>query len=252
VSETIGAKPGPARRAAWLLELRRENERQEDALAPDYDAEWGEVEDDHRAFIERFLAELPPGGRVLDAACGTGKSFAQVLASGRSVLGVDHSAGYLARAAARHPEVPTEKRDLQDLPYRDAFDGVLCVDAMEFMAPEDWPVVLARFRGALHPGGWLYLTVERVTDETARTATEKARRSGLPVVEGEVIWNEPNEPFPYYHHYPSMERVRGWLAETGFEVIDDAEGPWHEGEYAYHHVLARLRGAPREQPGPRT
>ncbi len=229
----------PCDRAAWLLELRRDNAQQEDALAPDYDAEWGEIEDDHRAFIERFLAELPPGGRVLDAPCGTGKYFAMVLASGRQLLGVDHSAGYLARAATKHPEVPTERFDLQDLAYRDTFDGVLCVDAMEFIAPEDWPVVLARFRRALHPGGWLYLTVERVPAEAAAAATEAARRSGLPVVEGEVIWDDP---FPYYHLYPSMDRVRGWLAAAGFVVVDDGEGPWHDNDYAYHHVLAQVGG----------
>jgi SAM-dependent methyltransferase len=229
----------PADRAAWLLELRLDNARQEDALAPDYDAEWGEIEDDHRAFIERFLAGLPPGGRVLDAPCGTGKYFAMVLASGRQLLGVDHSAGYLARAAAKHPEVPTERFDLQDLAYRDTFDGVLCVDAMEFIAPEDWPVVLDRFRGALHPGGWLYLTVERAADDRVRAANAEARRSGLPVVDGEVIWHEPDD---YYHHYPPMDRVRAWLAEAGFDIVDEAEGPWHDGEWAYHHVLAQVGG----------
>lgn len=238
MNETAESTPDPERRAAWLLELRRENERQEDALAPEYDAEWGEIDDDHRAFIERFLAELPPGGRVLDAPCGTGKYFAMVLASGRRLQGVDHSAGYLARAVAKHPEVPTERLDLQDVAEHDAFDGVMCVDAMEFMAPEDWPLILARFRDALHPGGWLYLTVERVTPEAARVANDEARRAGLPVVEGEVIWDDP---FPYYHHYPSMDRVRDWLGDAGFEIVVEAEGPWHDDEYAYHHVLARLR-----------
>jgi hypothetical protein len=44
---TMGdAAPGPASaadRAAWLRDPRRVNERQEDALAPDYDATWGRV-----------------------------------------------------------------------------------------------------------------------------------------------------------------------------------------------------------------
>jgi SAM-dependent methyltransferase len=103
------AEPGPASaadRAAWLRELRRVNERQEDALAPDYDAHWGRVGDTHRAFVERFLRLLPPDGRVLDAACGTGKYFPPVLASGRSLLGVDHTGAYLARAAAKFPASP--------------------------------------------------------------------------------------------------------------------------------------------------
>jgi trans-aconitate methyltransferase len=69
--------------------------------------------------------------RVLDAACGTGKYFPMVLVSGRRLLGVDNAGAYLAKAAAKFPQVATDKHDLQDLPYQGEFDGVLCVDAME-------------------------------------------------------------------------------------------------------------------------
>jgi SAM-dependent methyltransferase len=228
--------PDPSDRSTWLQELRRENERQEDALVEVYDAEWGEIEDDHRGFIERFLAELPPGGRVLDAPCGTGKYFGIVLGSGRSVLGVDQSGGYLAKLATKFPDAPTQKGDIQDLEQRDEFDGVMCVDAMEFIPPEDWPLVLGRFRDALHAKGWLYLTVELADPGAVREANADLRQRGLPVVDGEVMWEEP---YGYYHHYPALDRVRAWLAEAGFEIVDEAEGPWHNGDYAYHHVLAR-------------
>ena len=230
--------PGPAAdRAAWLGNMRRVGEEQEDALAPDYDAQWGEIEDTHRAFVERFLSMLPPDGRVLDAACGTGKYFGMVIASGRSLLGVDHSGAYLANAGAKFSHVPTEKHDLQDLPYRDEFDGVMCVDAMEFVPPEDWPGILERFRGALRPGGFLYLTVELAREDQVRAANEEARRSGLPVVEGEVIWDEPDG---YYHHYPRVEQVRAWVADAGFVIEEEVEGLWHAEGYAYRHVLARV------------
>lgn len=225
-----------ADREAWLRTMRRVDEQQEDALAPGYNARWGEMEPTHQAFVETFLSKLPPGGRVLDAACGTGKYFPLVLASGRSLLGVDHSGGALAQAGTKFPHVPTEKHGLQDLPYRDEFDGVMCVDAMEFVPREDWPEVLERFRRALRPGGWLYLTVELVPADQVRVMNEEARRSGLPVVEGEVMWDEPDG---YYHHYPSMEQVRAWVAHAGFVIQKEVEGPWHEEGYAYHHVLAR-------------
>jgi len=242
-SETTPAAPA-ADREAWLRNLRRVNEQQEDALAPDYDAQWGEIEDTHRAFVGRFLSMLPPEGRVLEAACGTGKYFPMVLASGRSLLGVDHSGAYLANAGAKFPSVPTEKHDLQDLGYRDEFDGVMCVDAMEFVPPEDWPGILERFRRALRPGGWLYLTVELAPEDRVRALNEEARRSGLPVVDGEVIWDEPDG---YYHYYPSMQQVRAWVADAGFAIEEEAEGPWHEEEedqYAYHHVLAHAEAPP--------
>jgi SAM-dependent methyltransferase len=238
------AETGPASaadRGAWLRNLRRVDERQEDAQAADFDANWGEIEDTHQAFVQRLLSMLPPAGRVLDAACGTGKYFPMVLASGRRLLGVDHAGAYLANAAAKFPQVPTDKHDLQDLPYRGEFDGVLCVDAMEFVPPEDWPVVLERFRRALRPGGWLYLTVELAPGDRVGAANQEARRSGLPVVDGEVIWDGPDG---YYHHYPSMQQVRAWLADAGFAIQQEIQGPWHQEGYAYHHVLARVAAPP--------
>ncbi|MGH2677085.1 MAG: class I SAM-dependent methyltransferase [Actinomycetota bacterium] len=226
-------------RAAWLLEMRRAMARQEDALSPDFDARWGEIEDAHRSFVGRFLDRLPPDGRVLDAACGTGKYFGMVADTGRAILGVDHSAGHLAVAAAKFPAVPTVKRDLQELAYREEFDGVMCVDTMEFVPPEEWPVVVGRFRRALRPGGWLYLTVELMAGERVRELTEQGRRTGRPLVDGEVMLDEPDG---YYHHYPGMDGVRAWLDEAGLTIEDELEGPWDRDErYAYHHVLARLR-----------
>ena len=213
--------------------------RQEDALSPDFDSRWGEIEDPHRSFVERFLARLPPGARVLDAACGTGKYFGMMLDTGRAILGVDHSAGHLAVAATKFPVVPREQRDLQELPYRDEFDGVMCVDAMEFVPPEEWPVVVDGFRRALRPGGWLYLTVELMPEGRVREMTEEGKATGHPLIDGEVMVDEPDG---YYHHYPGMDRVRAWLEEAGFTVQDELEGPWDPDEgYAYHHILARLR-----------
>lgn len=173
--------PAPtADRAVWIRRLRRVNEAQEDALASVFDANWAEIEDTHRIFLERFLSLLAPGGKVLDAACATGKYFPLVLAGGHSLLGVDHAGAYLAEAEAKFPEVTTEKHDLQDLPYENNFDGVICVDAMEFIPPEDWPTVLERFRRALHPAGRVYLTVELASEQRVRALTEEARRSGHP------------------------------------------------------------------------
>jgi hypothetical protein len=98
----------------------------------------------------------------------------------------------------------------------------MCVDAMEFVPPEDWPPVLERFRRALRPGGWLYLTLELAPSDRVRTANQAARPSGLRVVDGEVIWDGPDG---YYHHYPSMQQVRAWLADAGFAIQEETEGP---------------------------
>jgi hypothetical protein len=97
---------------------------------------------------------------------------------------------------------------------------------MEFMPPEDWPGILERFRRALRPGGWLYLTVELHPEDQVREPNQEARRSGLPLVKGEVVWDAPDGLL--YHYYPTLERVRAWLAAAGFVIEEEAEEPWHE------------------------
>jgi ubiquinone/menaquinone biosynthesis C-methylase UbiE len=211
--------------------------RQEDTLSAGFDARWGKIEYTHRSVVSRFLSSVAPDGKVLDAACGTGKYFGMVLESGRAIHGVDHSAGPLSVAASKFPEVPTETMDLQDLPFDAGFDGVVCLDPRECVPPEEWPVVLERFRRALRPDGRLYLTVELASDELLLRANREARRKGHPVVDGEAMWDEPDG---YYHYHPSMDRVRAWLTAAGFRIEEDTEGPWEDGEYAYHHVRARL------------
>jgi SAM-dependent methyltransferase len=230
--------PSAADRTAWLYELRRENERQEDASDTATEPYWQETDDAHRVFVDRFLSMLPAGGSVLDAACGIGRYIGTILASGRSVTAVDASAVYLAKTQASFPGASIEKHDLQELPYRHRFDGVLCVDAMEFVSPEDWPLVVERFRDGLHRPGWLYITVELVPAAEIRSMNDAARRSGLPVVDGEVMWEASDGSPGYYHYYPSLDQVRSWLAGEGFTILDELEGPWHDGDYAYHHVLA--------------
>jgi ubiquinone/menaquinone biosynthesis C-methylase UbiE len=85
---------------------------------------------------------------VLDAACGTGKYWSLILDSGRSVVGIDQSQQMLLRAKDKFPNQRTEKMGLQEIDFIEAFEGIICVHAMEFIAPEDWPPVLNNFSRA--------------------------------------------------------------------------------------------------------
>jgi DNA modification methylase len=51
----------------------------------------------------RIMTSCPPGGRVLDPFCGTGRALAVAVSSGRSALGFDTSASFInaARRAVR-------------------------------------------------------------------------------------------------------------------------------------------------------
>lgn len=69
------------------------------------------------------------GRRLLDVACGTGKSFLPFLARGYEVTGVDVSPAMLARARAKAGEAATlAVHDMRELPRLGQFDLVCCLD----------------------------------------------------------------------------------------------------------------------------
>ena len=218
-------------RAAWLRERRQTTEERHDAIhAFTYDEEYGEIGETHRRFVADLVQRCPPGGTVLDAACGTGKYFAMVLDGGRRVVGTDQSTGMLARARARFPAVPLERVGLQELDFTGEFDAVMCVDAMENVPPEDWPKVVGNLARALRPGGQLYLTVEEVDDQELDAVFAEATAQGLPVVRGE-------ESREGYHYYPPRDQVATWLEEAGLEVVAQEYSPGDG--YGYLHLLTR-------------
>ncbi len=227
-------------RSAWLKEKRRVNETQEDTIyAPIYDEKWGTIDPTHQQFFQRFLGLCPLQGYILDAACGTGKYWPLILASGRTVFGIDQSQGMLARACAKFPGVPSEKVGLQEMHYQAAFDGAVCMDALEMVCPEDWLLVLSNLYHAIKLQGYLYFTVELAAEQDIEQAFTEGQQAGLPIVYGEWVqesgyhadWAQEG----FYHYYPKIEQVKEWLLRTQFHLVEDAAGE------EYHHFLVQRR-----------
>lgn len=217
-------------RTAWIKQRRRINEMRMDTLfAPTYDEHWGAVIDPtHRQMLDHFLACCPSAAYILDAACGTGKYWPLLLERGHSILGVDQSQGMLHQAQAKFPAIRVEKRGLQELDYEQAFDGIICIDAMENIFPEDWPIVLVNFQHALKPNGALYFTVE-IPEEDISEVFQAAVEAGLPVVEGEYVKEGS------YHYYPDIYQVRLWIDTANFEILEEIIGD------GYQHFFTQRR-----------
>jgi SAM-dependent methyltransferase len=221
-------------RQAWLRGRGAWAEHAYTANAPTYDEHDPPITPTHEAFLARVIASVPVGGAILDAPCGTGRFFVAILAAGRRVTGIDQSTGMLAQARARHPKVALQRIRLQELGFEAAFDAAICVDAMEYVPPEDWPVVLANFRRAVRPGGLVYLTVEQIDSLEVAHAYVEAVAAGLPVVPG-----EHHRRGGGYHHYPTREQVAAWLAAERLEVVAEGQSPGSN--YSYLHLLVRAR-----------
>ena len=220
-------------RMTWLREMRRDCEEKYDLRwAPLYGEKWGLYSNTtHQQFIQEFLNLFPQRSTILDAACGAGRYLPYLLEKGHSIIGIDQSQGMLARAKDKFPSVQFEKVGLQEMAYRDIFNGAICMDAMENVCPEDWPLVLSNFHWALKQNGYLYFTAETIenTDENeVKQAFERAQQAGLPVVYGE--W--PDEEV--YHYHPTNQQVKEWTQQAGFDIIKERNG-----EEYYYHMLAR-------------
>ncbi|MGH3149537.1 MAG: class I SAM-dependent methyltransferase [Streptosporangiaceae bacterium] len=219
-----GISPGDRR--AFIAERRQVSVHRFDTLlSADYDENWGAISPSHAAYVARLTTMVKPGGEVLDAACGTGKYWPALLAAGLRVTGADQSAGMLAQARHKHPEVSARVLALQDLAaaadLRGRFDGLLCVDAMEYIAPEDWPGVAAGLAAALKPQAPAYVTVE-VPDGPLPAPADPRQVPG-----------EHYEGVGY-HYYPARDQARDWLADAGFRVQDEQQG-----DYYWHFLLQR-------------
>ena len=98
------------------------------------------------------------GNRLLDVACGTGKSFAPLLDRGYQVTACDLSPAMVAVARRKFGErVKVCVADMRELDWRNQFDLITCIDdAMNYLLTRrDLARALAGMARALRPGGIL-------------------------------------------------------------------------------------------------
>lgn len=113
-----------------------------------------------RAYLDALLAGMPPGARVLDLGCGTGRPMAEeVAARGHRVTGVDQAEALLALAAARMPRERWIHARLEDLAFDETFDAAICWDALFHVPRAHHAAILAGIARSLRPGGRAMLTV---------------------------------------------------------------------------------------------
>lgn len=231
-------------RGTWLQERRAAVAAAYDAAAPTYDREPYPAAPQAR-YVARLLEACPPGGLVLDAPCGTGRYFGQVVEAGRRVVGVDGSAGMLAVARQRGLAEALHHLALQELAFVREFDAVMTIDGMENVPPEDWPLVLANLHRAARPGGHLYLTVEEQPERLVDEAFEALSAAHLPAVRGEVV----EAGAAGYHFYPGRERVVAWIAGEDLRIVEESHEPAPDGAWAYRHFLLQdRRSTPADPP----
>ena len=135
-----------------------------EAIAPVYDLYT--AHHDYEGWLTDLLAVLERRGlrgkRLLDVACGTGKSFLPMLPRGWEVRGCDISASMLEEAREKvGEEVRLSVADMRKLPVFGEFDLVWALDdALNYLLDEEeLEQALAGMRANLAPAGLLLFDV---------------------------------------------------------------------------------------------
>ncbi len=73
----------------------------------------------------KFISELRPGARILDAGCGTGRFIKYFIKDGFKVTGIDLSISMIEIATQTNPEASFRVMDMCNLDFPDhSFDGM--------------------------------------------------------------------------------------------------------------------------------
>ena len=216
-----------------------------DALAPAYDLFTADYD------YERWLEVLEglavragaPGRRLLDVACGTGRSFEPMLTRGYEITGCDISAP-MARQAARR--LGDRGRigvcDMRTLPDYGQFDLITCLDdAVNYLLDvDDLDATFASARRRLAPGGVYLFDVNTLgTYRTAFASDDTLDRGGVRITWrgratpgaaahgihraqwelGSATGGSPWRIVPHVQRHWPVELVRERLALAGLDVV---------------------------------
>ncbi|MEN4541464.1 class I SAM-dependent methyltransferase [Pantoea agglomerans] len=112
---------------------------------------------DMSALYPPFIDCLPPGARILDAGCGSGRDVKAFSEMGFVVEAFDASAELVALARQLSGK-PVAQMRFQDVDAVEKYDGIWCCASLLHVSKAELPGVMTKLTMALKPGGVGYLS----------------------------------------------------------------------------------------------
>lgn len=122
---------------------------------------------DMTPLYEAFLTLLLPGGRILDAGCGSGRDAAAFAAGGYDVVAFDGSRE-MARLAAERTGLAVKHLTFDGVAWTNEFDGVWACASLLHLPMAERLDALSRLVAALKAGGVLYVSLKSGDSEGER------------------------------------------------------------------------------------
>lgn len=104
---------------------------------------------------EPFLCQIPKGGQILDAGCGSGRDSKAFLDSGYRVVSIDASP-MMVEATTKLTGQPARLIAFQEIDFSLEFDGVWACASILHVPLTDLPGAIGKLTLALRLGGILY------------------------------------------------------------------------------------------------
>lgn len=145
---------------------------------------------------------LPPGARVLDAACGPGTVARRLMAArpDLQLLGTDLAPRMVELARQAVPQARFEVGDCRALPGEEAsWDAIVCAFGLPYLSPAEARAFVLRAGWLLRAGGQLYLSTQG-----GRPEDSGPQRSSR----GDVVQI-------FFHPMAGPDGVGAWLSEAG-------------------------------------
>lgn len=112
---------------------------------------------DMSALYPPFIDCLPPGARILDAGCGSGRDVKAFTEMGFVVEAFDASAELVALARQLSGK-PVAQMRFQDVDAVEKYAGIWCCASLLHVSQAELPGVMTKLAIALKPGGVGYLS----------------------------------------------------------------------------------------------
>ncbi|MBI4122328.1 MAG: methyltransferase domain-containing protein [Parcubacteria group bacterium] len=209
----------------------------EGKMQADYDAVAAAFSQSRREMrwpeVDALVAEVKPGGRVLDLGCGTGRLYGFLQEKDVQYLGLDISPQQIAQAKQVYPAGSFIVSSMTDLPVADASQDVVFMIASlhHLLTPANRAQAVQEAWRVLHPGGRVFVTVMNLWPrkywslffhKSAGLATltpEERRQIKFKDVFLPWTWklNAGQRVYRYYHAFTKGE-LRRLFARAGFTI----------------------------------
>jgi ubiquinone/menaquinone biosynthesis C-methylase UbiE len=154
--------------------------------------------------VAPIVSAVPPGARVLDAGCGSGKMTIPLARAGYRMVGLDLVREGLREMRDRDGSFELVTGDVRNLPFEDGtFAMVVCYDVLQHLLEPERVRAAAEIKRVLAPGGIAFLEAFGLGD----------MRYGGKEIEPHTFRRETG----IIYHYFSEDEMRKLL--TGLEEV---------------------------------